>query len=85
MHVHAGGKGEGETPTALANSLEQLFAVVMHQKIQCLGRESASKVEESISYQVPLYIHHASIAALCLESFHLCAHHPDMRMPCKQD
>ncbi|CAL5225176.1 g7957 [Coccomyxa viridis] len=50
----AGGKGEEETPTALANGLEQLFAVVMHQKIQCLGRESASKVEESISYQVEL-------------------------------
>lgn len=32
--------------------LEELFAFVMHQKIQCVGRESASKVEESISYQV---------------------------------
>ncbi len=32
--------------------LEQLFAVVMRQKMQCVGRESASKEDESISYQV---------------------------------
>ena len=58
--------GEEETPTALANGLEKLFAVVMHQKIQCLGRESASKVEESISYQVPFHTRHASSATLSL-------------------
>lgn len=34
--------------------LEQLFALSVHQKIQCVGRETASKVEESTSYQVLL-------------------------------
>ena len=34
--------------------LEQLFALSMHQKIQCVGRETASKIEESTSYQVRL-------------------------------
>ncbi len=41
-----------EKSEALMTSLEELFAVVMHQKLQCVGRESACKVEESISYQV---------------------------------
>jgi hypothetical protein len=36
----------------LMQGLEQLFAVVMRQKMQCVGRESASKEDESISYQV---------------------------------
>ena len=63
MYVQLGGKGLEETPTALANGLEQMFAVVMHQKIQCLGRESASKVEESTSYQVLSHIDCASTAA----------------------
>lgn len=76
--VHTGGKGEEETPTALANGLEQLFAVVMHQKIQCLGRESASKVEESISYQVPSHIYLSLHRSYVLESFHLCADHHEM-------
>ena len=48
----AGSNGLEEKPEALMNSLEELFAVVMHQKLQCVGRESACKVEESISYQV---------------------------------
>ena len=68
MPVHAGIKGAEGSPTALANGLEQLFAVVMHQKIQCLGRESASKVEDSISYQVPFHINHASMAAMFLKA-----------------
>ena len=34
--------------------LEQLFALQVSQKIQCVGRETASKVEESTSYQVSL-------------------------------
>ena len=63
VYVRSGGKAEEETPVSLANGLEQLFAVVMHQKIQCLGRESASKVEESTSYQVLSHIHHVSKAA----------------------
>ena len=47
----AGKEGQG-TAKDLVQGLEQLFAVVMRQKIQCVGRESASKVDESISYQV---------------------------------
>ena len=54
VYARKGDKGAKEGASALADGLEQLFAVVMHQKIQCLGRESASKVEESLSYQVPL-------------------------------
>ena len=39
-------------PKNLTQKLEQLFALSVHQKIQCVGRETASKVEESTSYQV---------------------------------
>lgn len=46
------GKEGQETAKDLVQGLEQLFAVIMRQKIQCVGRESASKVDESISYQV---------------------------------
>jgi len=47
-----GSNGLEEKSETLMSSLEELFAVVMHQKLQCVGRESACKVEESISYQV---------------------------------
>ena len=51
LFARPGEEGQG-TAKDLMQGLEQLFAVVMRQKIQCVGRESASKVDESTSYQV---------------------------------
>lgn len=63
LFARAGEEGQG-TAKNLMQGLEQLFAVVMRQKIQCVGRESASKVDESTSYQVL----HSDAPRKCLRS-----------------